>query len=779
MASPTVEHKPPGLGAIVKRLLVGAPISSHEELHHRLNKRVALAIFSSDALSSSAYATDEILLALVLAGSLAIGRSVPIGIAVVVVLSIVVISYRQIIHAYPAGGGAYIVASDNLGVVPGLIAASSLFIDYVLTVSVSVAAAVAAMGAAFPGLLEHRVVAALGMVVVITVLNLRGLKESGTIFAIPSYGFLISVGMMILVGVVRVATGHYTPIRAHPIAAEQALTMLLVLRAFSSGCTALTGVEAISNGVPAFRKPEARNASQTLLMLGFLLAYLFLGITFLAHFLHVDPGLIEHGKTVTSQIAQQVFGSGSLFFYLVQAFTAMILFLAANTSYAGFPRLASILAQDRFLPRVLQNRGDKLAYSNGIVVLAAAAAGVLINYGARVHRIIPLYVIGVFTSFTLAQSGMVVRWFRLKGKSWRRSAVVNGVGAFTTFVVLIVVSRTKFSLGAWQVIILIPAIAGLLYLIRSHYLHVARTLRLEVPVADIQTNRVVVLASSYPGATVKALAFTRAFGAEETRVVAVGLSRRELSEARARWDRLGLRDEIIEIGDEIDDLVGYVGKMQPTATNPVTVVIPDPQYPSRLEQLRKQRKLLRIKGALLYTPGIVVISIPFRPGYEMELDKLRAPARFSVIVLVSAVHRATIRALKYARSLHPSELKAVSIATDSQEAERMESEWAAAGLEVGLEIVDSPYRSIIQPLLKEIDDLRTTRDDAIGVVIPEFVPSRWWHTLLHNQTAFMIKTALLFEPNVIVINVPYRIPPRSNKEAPPESAETLIEEARS
>jgi amino acid transporter len=768
MASSISEHKPPGLGAIVKRLLVGAPISSHEELHHRLNKRVALAVFSSDALSSSAYATDEILLVLVLAGSAAIWRAVPIGLAVTAVLSIVIISYRQTVRAYPTGGGAYIVANDNLGVFPGLIAASALLIDYVLTVSVSVAAGVAALGAAFPGLLEHRVAAALGVVAFITVLNLRGLKESGTIFAIPTYGFLISVGAMILVGVIRVATGHYTPIPAHQINPSQMLSLFLILRAFSSGCTALTGVEAISNGVPAFRKPESQNAAQTLLTLGFLLAYLFLGITFLARVFHVDPGLIESGKTVTSQIAGQVFGPASPFFYLVQAFTALILFLAANTSYADFPRLASILAKDRFLPRVLQNRGDKLAFSNGIVFLAVAAAAVLVNYGALVHRIIPLYVIGVFTSFTLSQSGMVVHWFRLKGRKWRRSAVVNGVGAFTTFIVLIVVSITKFPLGAWQVIILIPVVAALLYLIRSHYRHVAQILRLDTPVADIQTNRAVVLASTYPGATIKALAFTRAFGAEETRVVAVGLSRRELNEARARWDRLGLRDEIIEIGDEIDDLVKYVGEMEPTAADPVTVVIPDPQYPSRLEQLRKQRKLLRIKGALLYTPGIVVISIPFRPGYEMELDKLRAPARFSVIVLVSAVHRATIRALKYARSLHPSELKAVTIATDPQEAERMESDWAAAGLEVGLEIVDSPYRSIIQPLLKEIDDLRTTRDDAIGVVIPEFVPSRWWHTLLHNQTAFMIKTALLFEPNVIVINVPYRIPARSGRQGPPK-----------
>ncbi|MGH2688530.1 MAG: APC family permease, partial [Actinomycetota bacterium] len=337
------------------------------------------------------------------------------------------ISYRQTVRAYPTGGGAYIVAKDNLGEPAGLVAASALLIDYVLTVAVSTAAGIAAVAAAFPAVAGHRVAAAIGIVALITMANLRGLKESGTLFAVPTYGFIVVMGVMIVTGLARVVTGTAQAPPVRPFPAEHALTMFLLLRAFASGSTALTGVEAISNGVPAFRRPESRNAASTLTILGVLLSFLFLGITVLANAYHVDPHLIEHGQTVPSQIARQVFGEGSLLFFLTQVFTALILFLAANTSYADFPRLASILSRDRYLPVVLRSRGDKLAFSNGIVLLAVAAGTVLWLYEANVHRIIPLYVIGVFTSFTLSQLGMVVHWRRLRGPGWVRAAIINGV----------------------------------------------------------------------------------------------------------------------------------------------------------------------------------------------------------------------------------------------------------------------------------------------------------------------------------------------------------------
>ena len=763
------------MNRVIKRVLVGRPVSSHEESAHRLSKKIALAVFSSDALSSSAYATDEILLALVIAGSAALHFSVPISITVAAVLAIVVISYRQTVKEYPSGGGAYIVAHDNLGKFPGVIAASALLIDYVLTVSVSVAAGVAAVVAAFPSQNGNQLPYSLVIVALITVLNLRGLKESGTIFAIPTYGFLLSLGLMIVLGIVKVATGHYQPYPAPVIpsgAVFQSVSLFLVLRAFASGCTAMTGVEAISNGVPAFRHPESKNASTTLLTLGILLAFLFLGVTFLARAFHVNPFLIAPeagGKTVTSQIAGKVFGASSLMFYVVQSFTALILFLAANTSYADFPRLGSILAKDRFLPRVLQNRGDKLAFSNGILILAAAAALVLVKYKADVNRIIPLYVIGVFTSFTLSQSGMVVHWRRKARyaaqrslsapRGWKRSAAISGFGALTTGIVGIVVAVAKFKLGAWQVILLIPVVGYALYRVNRHYVHVASELRMDRNVERIDAAKVVLLVSRFRGAT-KALAFSRATAPSELHVISFRASEARIADLQNRWDAMGVKAPIERMGPRLSDLVTYVKELGPTPESPVTVVLPDPQFEGVFKQLLTTRLLLRIKRAFLSQDDVVVISVPFRPEVEPEPKRLEAPHRFAVIVFVSGVHLATVRALEYARSLRPSELKAVTIQTDPGEAERLTEEWSQWKIDVPLEVVDSPYRSLIDPLLKQVRELGPNPDDAVGVVVPEFVVNHWWQALLHNQTALMIKTALLFEPNVVVINVPYRIEDR-------------------
>ena len=741
---------------IIKRVLVGKPVSSYSELEHRVSKRVALAVFSSDALSSSAYATDVMLVVLAVAGAGALVVSIPIATAVVFVLSVVIVSYRIAIRAYPNGGGGYAVASDNLGLKPGVLVASALLIDYVLTVAVSVAAAVKALGAAFPAVAQNRVGVAIGVVVLITVANLRGVKEAGSIFAIPTYGFLLSMGAMILIGLVRVATGTHAPLPPPQIEAESALTLFLILKAFAGGSTALTGVEAMANAVPSFRPPEAKNAAKTLAALGVLLGFLFIGITFLANAYNADPVAAElEGKTVPSQIAGAIFGIASPMFYVVQFFTALILFLAANTAYAGFPSLASVLARDRILPRVLQNRGDKLAYSNGIVILAVFACLALIAYGGDELRLINLYVIGVFTDFTLSQIGLVKRWFRLKTPGWRRYALLNGVGATTTVIVLIIQGTTKFTAGAWQVIILIPVVAFLLYRVNRHYVRVQEELRITEVSPRFDANKVVVLVSPLIGATVKAYSFARSIGPREMRVLAFRVPERLLQRVRSRWKQIGIKTPIDVTGHKLSDLVHYLRELDPRADDPVTLVIPDPQHRNPLLQLSRGRNLLRIKGALLSEPNVVVASIPFREDLEKGPETIRAPRKLSVIVLVASVHRATVRAMRYAQSLNPSELKAMSIVTNAREAPELLRRWEDFGLEVPFEVVDSPYRSLIPPLLKEIRSMGPSEQDVVAVVIPEFIVSHWWEHLLHGQAALLIKTALLFERNVVVINVPF------------------------
>jgi amino acid transporter len=741
-----------------KRLIVGRPVSTYQELEHRVPKRIALAVFSSDALSSSAYATDVMMVVLAAAGAGALSNSIPIAIAVASVLMVVVLSYRMVVHAYPHGGGGYEVTTDNLGVKPAVVVASSLLIDYVLTLAVSVAAGVKALGAAVPAIQQNRIVIALGVVVLITLANLRGVKEAGPAFAVPTYGFLLTMGAMIVIGSVRALSPGFEAPPSPDIQPMQAVTVFLILHAFSSGATALTGVEAIANTVPTFRPPESRNAAATLMTLGILLTFLFLGITFLANVYGADPHLSEQaGKPIPSQIAAAIFGAGAPMFVAVQFFTALILFLAANTAYAGFPSLASVLARDRILPRALKNRGDKLAYSNGILILAAVAALVLVVYDADELQIIPLYVIGVFTNFTLSQSGLVRKWVREKSERWRSKVLMNGFGAATTAVVLVIVSWTKFTDGAWQVIILIPALAYLLHLIHSYYLGVERELHSDKEVHPVKSNRAVVLVSPYVGATVKALGFARALVPDELHAVAFRVTERVLRRTREAWKRLGIDLPIEATGHSIKDLVEYVRGIGPTPENPVTVVIPDPQSPNPIKQVQRGRTLLRVKGAFLTEPSVVVVSVPFGPDDEPEPERVRAPGRLSIIVLVSAVHRATLGAIQYARALNPSELKGVTISADPEEGAKVLRDWEEARIDIPLEIVDSPFRSIIGPLRNEIRALRPSPNDAVAVIIPEFITAKLWQELLHGQTALLVKTALLFEPNVVVIDVPYRI----------------------
>jgi amino acid transporter len=603
----------------LKRLLVGEPIPSHLAHHQRFGKSTGLAILSSDALSSVAYATEEILRTLLVAGTASLWLVTPIGCVIAGLMLMIAFSYRQTIMAYPQGGGAYKVAGENIGVVAGLIAAAALLLDYVLTVAVSIAAGVAALTSAFPEYHEHRVALSLVFLAVLAIGNLRGIKESGRLFALPTYLFLGSMAALLAVGAVKAFTGGVL-VEAAPVVAAipegaAPLTIFLVLRAFANGCTALTGIEAISNGVPAFKPPEARNAAATLLIMIACAVTCFMGVTLLAQAYHVVPTTDE---TVISQLNRAIFGGRGPFYYAIQATTTMILVLAANTAFADFPRLASIVARDRFLPRQFANQGDRLAFSNGIVILAVLAGVLLVAFQGDTHALIPLYMLGVFVSFTLSQAGMVVKAKRERKRGWHFAALVNGVGSALTAVVLVVVCVTKFSEGAWIIVALIPLLVFHFLAIHRHYKGVAAQLSLS-----------------------------------------------------------GERDA-------------------------------------------RQRKNI-------------------------------------VIVPIGGVHRAVVQALEYARALS-GDVRAVYVDVDPRATAEIREQWEQWGRGVRLEILASPFRSIIGPLLEYIELTNDERpEDFVTVLLPEFVPALWWHHLLHNQRALLIKGALLFRKNVVVTSVPYHL----------------------
>ncbi|HZX02096.1 APC family permease [Kribbella sp.] len=606
-----------------------------------LPKKLALPVFCSDPLSSNAYATEEILLMLSLGGLTLLHLTWWVAAAVIVLLIVVVASYRQTCHAYPNGGGAYAVAGANLGRDASLVAASALLVDYVLTVAVSVVAGVANIVAAVPTLAPHAVLVSVGLVVVLAMTNLRGVRESGTVFAIPTYGFVVCVFVMLAVGLARIAAGD-APVAesaGYGVRPEHQVTGLLlvalVLRAFASGCTALTGVEAVSNGVPHFRPPKSRNAANTLAIMGGLTVTMFAGLTALAlaariHMVDNTARLIGapaqyQQRTVIAQLGAAVFGGQSMMFYLVQAFTAAILVLAANTAFNGFPILASILGGDGYLPRQLHRRGDRLVFSNGIVVLAGLAVLLIWAFDASTTRLIQLYIIGVFVSFTLSQWGMVRHWttrlatLRTARGPMIRARLINGVGAVLTAVVLVVVLSTKFVHGAYIVVIAMPLLYLLMRGIRRHY-------------------------------------------------------------------------------DRID-----------RETTP--------------------------------SPGSTTL-----------------PARIHGVVLVSKLHEPTLRALAFARATRPSTLTAVTVQQNEDETDALVREWDRRGIPVPLKILSSPYRDITGPVLAYVKDIRVRSPrDVVCVFIPEYVVRHWWEQLLHNQSALRLKAHLLFQPGVMVTNVPWQM----------------------
>ncbi|MGI8476761.1 MAG: APC family permease, partial [Thermomicrobiales bacterium] len=609
----------------VKRVMIGAPLTTAAAAHERLTKLKALAVLSSDALSSVAYATEEILRVLLIAGGVgALSTSLPIGAAIVALLIIVGVSYRQTIKAYPLGGGSYIVAKDNTGEIPALTAGAALMTDYVLTVAVSIAAAVAAMVSAFPGLHTHRIGIGLGFILLVTVLNLRGIRESGSIFSVPTYLFIAGMAAVIVLGFARNAIDgfpvHHPAVEASQIGGSGAITLFIILRAFSAGCSAMTGVEAISDGVPAFNPPEWRNARTTLTFMIGILAVMFTGVTFLAH--QYGAYAMESSnsgyETVVSQIAREVFGGRNLAYYYIQFSTMAILVLAANTAFSDFPRLSYFLARDRYLPRQFTFRGDRLAFTTGIVTLGIFAGLVLVIAGGEVERLIPLYALGVFTSFTISQFSMFIRWQRRREPGWRSGRIINLAGAAATAIVALVVGITKIPEGAWTIVLII---VGLIFMMRGIHRH--------------YTRAAVELASDTP----------------------------------------------------------------------------------------------------------------------LESSEIH----HTVIVPVSDVNRVARQTLAYAHSISDN-VTAVHITDDEEAIDKMREAWSRLGLDIPLVIIESPYRALVNPLLRYVDEISRQRPgDTVTVVLPEFIARHWWEQLLHNQTALRIKAALLFRPGTVVTSVPYHL----------------------
>ncbi|MEU9414834.1 APC family permease [Streptomyces sp. NPDC048272] len=636
-----------------KRVLVGEPLDTARLGETLLPKRLALPIFCSDPLSSVAYATEEILLILALGGVTLLHLTWYAAAAIVFLMIVVVASYRQTCHAYPGGGGAYIVSSENLGPTAALTAASALLVDYVLTVAVSVVSGVAAITSAIPSLSDHQVVLSVGFVVLLTLMNLRGVRESGRIFALPTYGFVLVIYVMFAVAAVRIATG--ATIRAEsaslPIIETETFTglalVLLVMRAFASGCTALTGVEAISNGVPAFRKPKSRNAANTLAVMGVLSVTMFLGITFLAmsYRVHVAADPTELGlapgtptSTALAQIGRATFGSWHFLFYLLQAVTAGVLILAANTAFNGFPMLASILAKDRYAPRQLFNRGDRLVYSNGVVLLALAAIALIVAFDAELTRLIQLYIIGVFVSFTLSQSGMVRHWRRAldspdtaRGERVHihRRLAINAVGAAMTALVLVIVLITKFTHGAWLVVIAMPLLFLGMKGVRRHYDTVADQVAVAPGVKPRKPARhhVVVLVSSVHAPTLKALGYAQALRPDSLTAVTVAADAQDAHRLREAWaghdPGIALKVLHSPYREVIGPVLEYVQELAAAeGTDMLSVVIPEYVVGHWWEQPLHNQNALRLKARLLFTPGVAVIDVP----YLLESAKPTGPA---------------------------------------------------------------------------------------------------------------------------------------------------------
>jgi amino acid transporter len=746
---------------VFKRLLVGRPRATGEMDETLLSKKLALPVFASDPLSSVAYATESGLVVLVAASAAAADRILPVSIAIAALLAIVVVSYRQTVQAYETSGGAYVVAKDNLGQLPSLIGAAALLVDYVLTVAVSVAAGVLAITSLAPSLDAHKVAISLAAVGIVTLVNLRGVRESGIAFALPTYSFVAVMYVMVATGVTKCAIGSCP--QAHvpdPVAVGSGTVgVFLLIRAFAGGAVALTGVEAISNGVGAFRPPKGRNAATTLGVLGVISITLFLGVSYLTVRMDARP---SESVSLVSEIARATFpatSTSSGLYYAVQALTFAILILAANTSYQGFPRLAAVLARDRFFPRQFVNLGDRLVYSNGIIVLAGLAAFLIWIFNADVIALIHLYVVGVFTAFTLSQAGMVRYWRRTHDPGWRRKAIINGIGAATTGIVTLLVIQAKFLAGAWMVTVAVPLLIGFFFLVNRHYRKVGRRLRAgiaAVAAAPPATNQVVLYVDSADAALAEALWYARQIAGENFRAIHVP-GRRTDPGIRPRFRQLtDIHPDLEIIKPELgsaEAVIEYLWALPRGESNFVTMIIPELFRRRSLVAAVARRPEFSLKLRLLTEPGVVITDVPV---LARGTNEWRSPERAVCRVLVSGAHAASMRALNYAATLGLEDTRATFFAFDAEEGARLDREWRARGMPLPLEIKEAPFRDLGDPLLRHVRRITADPDAVAVVIMPELViagPQR----LLHNQRALYVKRLLLFEPRTILSSVPYQL----------------------
>jgi len=763
----TTEHRPGATAPVrerdrldtLKRVVVGRPRATRELGETLLSKKLALPIFASDPLSSVAYATEAALAVLVVASATAAHLVLPISVAIAAVLGIVVLSYTQTVRAYETSGGAYVVAKDNLGTLPSLVAAAALLVDYVLTVAVSVTAGVVALVSAAPSLDSHRVELSLFFVALLTVANLRGVRESGALFALPTYAFVAAMYLLIAVAFIKgLSTGWPQAEVPDPVSAGAgAVGVLVVLRAFSSGAAALTGVEAISNGVGAFKPPQGRNAERTLLVMGGIAISLFVGVSYLAVHMHARP---SESVSVISELARATFPASSwtsFMYYAVQALTFGILVLAANTSYQGFPRLGAVLARDRFFPRQFINLGDRLVYSNGIIVLAGIASLLIWVFHADVLALIHLYVIGVFTAFTLSQAGMVRYWLRRKDPGWRHRAIINGIGALATGVVTLLVIQSKFTQGAWAVTVAVPLIVAGCYGVHRHYRKVERRLRAgvaAVAAAPKPRNDVVLYVESDDAALREAVWYARQIAGEDFRAIHVPGSRTDPGIRPRFRDLTDIRpdlDVLMPEAGRAEAVIEYLWGLPRGESSFVTVVIPELFTRPSLVAAITRRPEFSLKVRLLSEPGVVITDIPV-----LAPASTQPPRRAACRILVSGAHAASMRAVNYASTLGFEDTRALSFAFDAEEADRIRRDWLAQPMRLPLEVEEAPFRDLGDPLLRHLRGITADPEVVAVVIMPELIfsgPQR----LLHNQRALYIKRLLLFEPRVILTSVPYRL----------------------
>ena len=746
----------------LRRVSVGRPRPTRELEDTLLPKFLALPIFSSDPISSVAYATEAAMVVLIGVSVSALHLVFPLSIVIAVLLGVVSLSYTQVVRAYSTSGGAYVVAKDNFGKVPSLVAGAALLVDYVLTVSVSVASGIFAISSAFPALAPWTVRLSVLAIAVITLVNLRGLRESGITFALPTYGFIASMLVLIGVGLVKTLTG--SPPQAvvpHPLpAGAGAVTVFVLLRAFASGSSALTGVEAIANGVTAFRRPQATNAARTLLMMAGAAITLFLGVSYLAVKMHARPSATV---SVLSELANATFPSSSathFMFWVVQVFTFAILILAANTSYQGFPRLAAIMARDGFFPRQFSNLGDRLVFSNGILVLATISTVLILVFQANVNSLLHLYVLGVFTAFTLSQAGMVKHWFRVREPGWRRSALINGIGGAATGLVGVIVIVTKFTEGAWAVVVAIPLLVLLFHAIHRHYEIVGRRLRrgaTAVLSQPVRNQTVLLYVERLDPATRTALWYAQTIATAELQAIHVPFEGSDPG-IKARFFHIATGNPHLEVlpgqDDPIDAVLDHIWSLPHSDANLITVVIPELfQRPSLLSAFLG-RRTFSLKQRLLVEPGLVITDVPRL--LNTKSHDLPEPKRAACIVPVAGITAVSLRAVRYAQTLPLPDTHALFIASDKADATKMKSDWQRHRIDMPLEIIEATHRDLGRPLLTQIRKITADSETVAVVVMPELVV-RGVDRLLHNQRALYLKRLLIFEPQVILASVPYQL----------------------